>query len=214
MRQDLTDITIVLDRSGSMQSVASDTIGGFNKYLADQQAAPGEASMTLVQFDHEYEFVHKAKGIKDIPPLTSETFVPRGNTALLDAIGRTIIDTGARLGQIDEAKRPGVVIFVIITDGMENASREFTRDKVFEQIKHQTENYKWNFIFLGANQDAIAVGASYGVSGAASMTYASNPRGTKAAFAALSASNARTRSGGINTFTQKDRDDQTSAGVK
>src|SRR5688572_21912856 len=117
MNHQLTDITIVLDRSGSMHSVASDTIGGFNRFLADQQKAPGQATLTLNQFDDVFERVIDARDIQQAPPLTNESFQPRNSTALLDAIGRSIRDTGQRLAAMPEPERPGKVVMVIITDG-------------------------------------------------------------------------------------------------
>lgn len=217
MRTDLTDISIVLDRSGSMESARTDTIGGFNAFLKTQKEAPGEALLTLAQFDDQYEIVHNGKAIKDVPNLTAETFVPRGMTALLDAIGRTINTTGARLSTLPEDQRPGKVIFVILTDGQENKSTEFTRAKISEMIKHQTEAYKWDFVFLGANQDAIQAGASIGVMAGNSMTYAANAKGTQAAFASVGATMGAYR-GGDQTlkssfFSSDDRTAQAQAGA-
>lgn len=155
MQQDLFDITYILDRSGSMQSLASDAIGGFNSFLASQQQLPGRANFTLVLFDHEYLVPVVAQPIADVAPLTAKTYIPRGQTALLDAIGRTIDETGMRLATLPEAERPEKVIIAIFTDGLENASRVFTSERVARMINHQQSIYKWEFIFLAANQDAI-----------------------------------------------------------
>lgn len=215
-RHDYADLTIVLDRSGSMSYVKTDTIGGFNQFLADQKAAPGHATLTLCQFDHEFEVVHGGKAVKDVPALDDTTFVPRGNTALLDAVGRAINETGARLAAMADHDRPGKVIFVILTDGQENASHEYDRAKVFEMITHQREVYGWEFVFLGANQDAIKTGAALGVKTANSMTYAANSVGTQEAFASTSANavSFRTgRSGGM-AYSDKDREAQVKAGAK
>ena len=122
MNRNLTDITVVLDRSGSMTTVMHDVTGGFDKFIEEQKKVQGEALLTLVQFDTEYEFVHKAKNIKDIPKLE---FMPRGMTALLDAMGRAITETGERLRNMKEEDRPGKVICLIITDGQENSSKEY-----------------------------------------------------------------------------------------
>jgi len=130
-----TDITVVLDRSGSMESIAGDVIGGLNTFVRAQAQVEGEACFTLVQFDDHYEVVHAHVPVQDVPPLTDQTYVPRGSTALLDAIGRTIVATGARLAMMAEADRPQVVIFAVQTDGLENASREFTRQQVFDMIR-------------------------------------------------------------------------------
>ena len=131
------DITVVLDRSGSMEAVADDTIGGFNHFVKDQREEAGSACLTLVQFDTEYEFVHRALPIAEVPRLTRQTFRPRGGTALLDALGRSINETGARLAAMPEAERPGRVVFVVLTDGEENSSREFHAAKVGQMIAHQ-----------------------------------------------------------------------------
>lgn len=167
MRQDLTDITVVLDRSGSMHACQSDSEGGLNRFIDDQKKLPGEAVFTLVQFDTEYEFVHRAVPIRSVPHCT---LVPRGNTALLDAVGRAIVETGERLAKTREADRPGLVVFVIVTDGQENSSREFTLAKVREMIAHQQAVYKWQFTYLGANQDAFAEAGALGIAGAVANT--------------------------------------------
>jgi hypothetical protein len=214
VKADLTDISIVLDRSGSMSSVRDDTIGGFNTFIKAQRELPGSCNVSLVQFDDHYESLYTAKPVKDAPFLNTESYVPRASTALLDAIGRTITDTGARLSAIPEADRPGKVIFVILTDGQENASREFTRERVFEMIKLQREVYKWDFVFLGANQDAIQTGTALGMAAGSTMTYASNTRGTKSAFLAASNYAARARSGeSAVSFTAEDRQEQKDAGA-
>ena len=217
MKTDLTDISVVLDRSGSMQSVRNDTIGGFNAFLKTQKEAPGEATLTLAQFDDQYEVVYSGKSIKDVPELTEKTFVPRGMTALLDAIGRTINATGSRLSALPENERPAKVIFVILTDGDENASKELTKEKVNELIKHQTEAYQWDFVFLGANQDAIKAGASMGILAGNSMSYAANAKGTADAFASVGATMCAYRSGDTSAktafFSDDDRKKQKQAGA-
>lgn len=215
MKQNYTDITIVLDRSGSMASVASDTIGGFNRFLADQKAVPGTATITLHQFDDQFETPIKAVNIQSAEPLTDKTFVPRGSTALLDAIGRAVVDTGERMKSLgnDCAEK---VVFVIITDGEENASHEYTREKVLEMIKHQTDTYKWEFVFLGANQDAIKAGMTMGVNAANSMTYAANAVGTQSAFASSSANMRAFRTGAAKSmaYSAEDREAQAKAGAQ
>lgn len=217
MKTDLTDISVVLDRSGSMQSVRTDTIGGFNAFLKTQKEAPGEALLSLVQFDDQYEVVYSGKNINDVPELTEKTFVPRGMTALLDAIGRTINATGARLSELPENERPSRVIFVILTDGDENASKELTKEKVNEMIKHQTDVYQWDFVFLGANQDAIKAGATMGIMAGNSMSYAANAKGTAAAFASVGATMCAYRSGDTSAktafFSDDDRLKQKQAGA-
>lgn len=169
MRTDLTDITLVVDRSGSMSTVREDAEGGVNSFIEGQAKEPGEALLTLVQFDTDYEFVHKGVPIGNVPKYELQ---PRGMTALLDAVGRAINETGERLAAMNEPDRPGLVIFVVMTDGFENSSREFTKGQLKEMIERQQRVYNWKFTFLGANQDAFseARGIGIGPEGAANYT--------------------------------------------
>ena len=162
--QKLVDIVIVLDRSGSMAAVVDDTIGGFNTFVDGQKAAEGEARLTLTQFDTEYEIVYERKEIGKVSPLNGSSYVPRGGTALLDAIGRTISAVRGRLSSEDALERPFKVVFVIITDGHENSSREFDRSQIFEMIRQRQDEDGWEFLFLGANQDAIHEAGAIGIS--------------------------------------------------
>jgi hypothetical protein len=187
MQQRYTHISFVLDRSGSMESVKDDTIGGFNHFLSEQKTVAGKATITLVQFDDRYEYILKMTDIAVAKPLDDKTFVPRGWTALFDAIGRCIDETGAALSKLPESDRPERVIFVILTDGMENASRQYNRESIEDRISHQRDVYKWQFVFLGANQDAISSATSIGIAAKASMTYAQTTVGTRDAYRALSA---------------------------
>ena len=152
-----------------MESIKSDAEGGINTFIDSQKSEPGEALLTLVQFDTEYEFIHKGVAIGSVPKFK---LVPRGSTALLDAVGRAINVTGARLAAMEESKRPGLVVFVIVTDGAENSSKEFTREKIREMIEHQQSVYKWQFTFLAANQDAFAEAASMGIAPAGTANFA------------------------------------------
>lgn len=192
-----------------MSVVRDDTIGGFNTFLKEQQAQPSDANLTLVQFDDQYEVVHSGVPIKDVPELDTHTFVPRGWTALLDAIGRSINDTGARIAAMEVWQRPSKVIFVIVTDGAENQSKEFSHDKIKDMIKLQTETYNWDFVFLGANQDAIAVGGSMGLLCGNSMTYSSNAIGTQNVFSSVATKMSNYRGGDANLkskfFDDEDR---------
>jgi hypothetical protein len=210
MRQDLTDITVVLDRSGSMATVINDTIGGFNKFVDDQKKASGAANFTLVQFDTEYEFVHRAINIKDVPSLV---FQPRGATALLDAIGKAIVETGERLDKMPEHDRPSKVVFVIITDGEENSSKEYKKARINELIKQQSEKYQWQFVFLGANQDALKEADSLGISTANAMNFSATAVGVKNSFSATSHNLAMYRSGDVvnMAYSQHDRDEAVEA---
>lgn len=215
MKTNHTDITIVLDRSGSMASVVDDTIGGFNRFLDDQRKAPGTAVITLHQFDDQFETPMKAQDVKSAPQLTARTFVPRGMTALLDAIGRAIGDTGARLQSLDENERAAKVVFVIITDGHENASHEYNHARVFEMIEHQRSRYNWEFVFIGANQDAIKVASKLGMPIGNAINYAANAVGTQAVFGSASSNLVRLRSGNVKSmaFTDEDREKQKKAGL-
>lgn len=207
MRSDLTDITLVVDRSGSMASIREDAQGGVNAFIEQQSNEPGDASVTLVQFDTKYEFVHQGEPIGDIPPYELS---PRGMTALLDAVGRAINETGQRLAQMNDADRPGLVVFVIMTDGLENSSQEFTKDQVKEMVRHQQEKYNWQFTFLGADQDAFAEAHAMGMTldGAANFSK-SKVRG---AWGATAAKVARMRSAAAqrqtvsNEFTDEERE--------
>jgi hypothetical protein len=209
MKQGYTDITFILDRSGSMSSIYADTVGGFNSFVNDQKEAEGEAKLTLIQFDTYYELNYLGVDIKDVPDLV---FQPRGMTALLDAIGRGILETGKRLDALEEDEKPSTVLFVIITDGGENASREFTKDKINEMIKHQTEIYSWDFVFLGANQDAIETGTSLGISAGNSMSYQAQAGFATQAFASVSNNATLLRGGDLSKkaeyFTVGDRAQQ------
>jgi hypothetical protein len=169
MRSDLTDITLVVDRSGSMQAIQQDAQGGVNAFIRKQAGEPGEALLTLVQFDTEYEVVHGGAPIQQVPEYHLE---PRGCTALLDAVGRAINETGKRLSDMEEGQRPGLVAFVITTDGLENSSREFNKAQIKEMILHQQEQYDWHFTFLGANQDAFAEAGGLGIPADRAAQYA------------------------------------------
>ena len=163
MNDNLSEIICIVDRSGSMDAIRSDAIGGFNTFLSDQKQQPGDATLSLVLFNHEYKLVHDNVNIAKAPKLTEKSYQPQGMTALLDAVGRTIDAVGERLSDTPEADRPGKVIVAILTDGLENASREYSRGKVAEMIQHQRDKYSWEFIFLAANQDAIASARSIAI---------------------------------------------------
>jgi uncharacterized protein YegL len=165
MKQGLTEIIVVLDRSGSMASMRVEAIGGYNNFLADQKALPGKANWTLVQFDDQYEKRIDGKPIADVPNLSQDTFVPRGMTALLDATGRTITEVGQRLANMPEEERPEKVALAILTDGEENASKEYTAEKVKDMIRHQEEKYGWLVMFLASDINAAKFAvATMGVS--------------------------------------------------
>jgi hypothetical protein len=195
-KQNYVEIAVVLDRSGSMSAVRSDTIGGFNTFLSDQKANNvGDVRLSLTQFDDQYDVVYSGKSIQDVPPLTEATFVPRGMTALFDAVGKTINVLGERLAKMAEQDRPSLVIMVILTDGEENSSKEFSLQQVKDMIKLQTETYSWQFVFLGADQDAfqaqkmgIAASNTYNYKSAdTSKTYGNLSRGISVTMDAMTA---------------------------
>jgi hypothetical protein len=206
MKPDLTDITLVVDRSGSMEAIREDAEGGVNAFVREQAQQAGEALLTLVQFDTEYEFVHQGVPVKRAP---AYKLVPRGSTALLDAVGRAINETGDRLAKMAEPDRPGLVIFVIVTDGEENSSREFSKAQIKEMIDRQQTQYHWQFTFLGANQDAFAEAGGMGIAACGVANYA--PDKVMAAFVgtAQKVSRMRTqrRAGQkvSNEFTEEER---------
>ena len=163
MNKELTEIAYILDRSGSMQELTGAAISGFNSFLDEQQNAPGYGRLSLVLFDHEYILYSDRKPLDEVEKLTTKSYEPRGSTALLDAIGRTINHIGQQLSATPEEERPATVIIAIYTDGYENCSREFNVEKIHEMIRHQTDNYQWKFLFLAANEDAITTAAKYGI---------------------------------------------------
>jgi len=206
MRDDLADITLVVDRSGSMTSCLVEAQGGINAFIKDQQSKPGDALFSLMQFDTVHEWVYTSSPIKTV---NEYTLHPRGMTALLDSVGTTINETGKRLESVSEDQRPGLVIVAIITDGQENSSHEFTKAKIKEMIEHQSSQYNWQFTFLGADQDAFAEAQAIGIHAAATMNYDKSK--SFATYTCLSASVGRMREektkGGVvvNAYTDEER---------
>lgn len=162
MDKNLTELVFILDRSGSMGGLESDTIGGFNSLLEKQKKVEGKCNLTTGLFDHDYELLHDRINIQAVSPLTEKDYYVRGSTALLDAVGRTISKIEHVQETTAEEYRAGKVMFVIITDGMENASREYTTKKVKSMIEAEKEK-GWEFVFLGANMDAVETAAQYGI---------------------------------------------------
>lgn len=210
MNGNLTQISIVLDRSGSMSSVREATVLGFNEFVEGQKSGTGDANVSLVQFDTEnpYELLYQARPVKEVPKLTIEDYIPRGGTPLHDAIGRTIDGLGTSLSKAKETERPGKVVIVIITDGLENSSREYSSSRIAEMIKHQREVYKWEFVFLGANQDAILTGEKLNIPATHSANYSGQKTGTVNAFRVTTSNVAMYRSTGVSSslgYSQKQR---------
>ncbi len=186
MNKNLTEIAFVLDRSGSMAPVTEAAITGFNEFLQDQQKIEGQARLTLVLFDNEYLVPLDSIPVLEAVPLDTTTYVPRGSTALLDAIGETIDRLGARLASLPESSRPGQVLVAISTDGFENSSVKFTWQDISRKILEQTNAYKWQFLFLGANQDAIATAANLNIAACNASSYVGDNGGTFSSNKALS----------------------------
>jgi uncharacterized protein YegL len=183
MKAGYTKIVFVVDRSGSMSSIAKDMEGGFRSFIEDQKKNNfGQCDVSLYQFDTEYDVVFENK---DIQSEFKYTLVPRGSTAMNDAIGKTINTVGETLSKMNEADRPDRVLFVIVTDGEENASKEFTTKQVKELIDRQSNEYNWTFTYLGANQNAWAVGAAIGISKNAVLNYAANTKGVVSSWGSL-----------------------------
>lgn len=176
------DIICIIDRSGSMMSVKSDAIGGFNNLLAEQKAQPGQAAMTVVLFDHEYTVLHDRKPIADIPPLNGDTYQPRGSTALLDAIGKTL--TTAK--DYAPASPGHKYIVAVITDGAENASREWKKAAV-KTLTDELTGKGWTFIYLAANQNAFAEASTLGMANQFTQNYVGDAAGTRALYSSTSA---------------------------
>lgn len=201
-----TDISIILDRSGSMAACMQATIAGYNKFLRGQKEEKStDAQLSLYQFDNVYETVHECVPIVNAWELNALVYQPRGSTALYDAIVRTIDDTGKRLAAMPISQRPDQVVVVIITDGFENASKHGAED-VRKRIKLQTETYNWLFVFLGANQDAILGARELEIRTSGAANYVATPSGTGAMYGALHTNMRRLRSSGVTgqevgTFT-------------
>lgn len=217
MKKDYTKIIFLVDRSGSMSKIASDIIGGYNRYIEDQKALKhGTCDVSFYQFDTEFDTVYENVNINEVKELTDKTFVPRGSTALLDAVGQTVDSVGKHLASLAENERPEKVLFVIITDGEENSSTKFTTEQIKNKIVHQTDVYKWQFVYIGANQDAWNVGSSLGIGGAASLTYAATKLGSTMMFNSLSDNSRIYRTSNVTgsfSFNVNDINAQKSAGV-
>lgn len=212
MNNNYTDITILLDKSGSMDGLTDETIIGYNKYVADNLEIPGECRITLVQFANGRLTSYTAMNAKEVPKLTRESYKADGySTALIDAFVETIDETGKRLAALPEKDKPGKVIFVTITDGIENSSHRYNKSVLKERITHQNKQYNWQFVYMGANQDAIAEASSYGISGNKAMTYGATGQGVLANYMSNSSLTRKMRMAAadedLNTlgFTQADR---------
>lgn len=178
-----TEIVVILDRSGSMMSIQKDMVGGFNTFIEEQKKVPGKCSVSLYQFDTEYGVVYEQKDLNEVPSLE---LVPRGGTALLDAVGLTSVAVGARLAKLPEEQRPGAVILLIITDGQENSSKEYTYEMVRKTIETQEKTYAWKYVYLGCDASTMKEGGMLGIANTSS--YKGTGQGVNAMYGVVSRS--------------------------
>ena len=186
MKKNLTELVFILDRSGSMSGLEKDTIGGYNSMLEQQRKVDGECVITTVLFDNRYELLHDRIDIRAVQPITEKEYFVGGSTALLDAIGKTIHKIGTAQKNTAEDYRAEKVMFVIITDGEENASRHYSSMQVKEMIQRQKERYGWEFIFLGANIDAVETAGRFGIDADRVVDYVPDGAGTELNFRMMS----------------------------
>ncbi len=205
-----THISIVLDKSGSMRNISSSIISGFNEFINDQKKVKGKATITMAQFNQDYTLLHDFEPIKTISELTVSQFQPSGMTALLDAMGKTMEDVRLKIKTMKKEEKPNKVIFVFITDGLENCSSKYKKEEINNMINTQKDEEKWEFVFIGANQDAIQEGSHMGIRANSSITFSATDVGAKMVFSSLSESMSSYRSCVDNaySFSEKDRKNQ------
>lgn len=195
MNSYLTELVFILDRSGSMSGLESDTIGGFNAMLEKQKTESGECSVTTVLFDDRYELLHDRFPLKGVSPITTNDYYVRGSTALLDAIGRTIDKVANVQARISDSERASKVLFLIITDGMENSSKEYRFERVKEMVEREQNSHGWEFLFLGANIDAIQVASRFGIARDHAVNYCPSGEGTRLNYSVVSDAICQVRAG-------------------
>lgn len=204
MRNDLTEVVFILDRSGSMSGLEDDTIGGFNSMLKKQRSEEGKANVTTVLFDDEIEMLHKRVDIKEIKNITSKDYYVRGCTALLDAIGYSI-NFMINVQKNKKEERAKNVLFIITTDGYENASKEYSYEKIKKMITYEKERYNWQFLFLGANIDAISTARNFGISEEFASNYVSDEFGTQITYEVMNSAISTCRAMGVVDGSWKSR---------
>lgn len=202
MNKNLTEIVIVLDQSGSMDTIKSDMEGALKTFLQDQRKQKGECRITFYRFNSLVEKVFEDKDINSVKDITIK---PSGMTALFDGIGQAVDEVGQRLAKLKERERPSKVIFTVISDGLENSSKEYNLSQIKKMIQHQESKYSWEFIYLGANQDAFAGGQNMGFKGGSSITYSASKIGIDNAAKSMSAYVCSVRSGQDYEFSDSDR---------
>lgn len=193
MRKGLTELVFILDRSGSMSGLEADTIGGFNSMIDRQKKEDGEAVISTVLFDDETEVLHDRTSIQEVTPMTEKQYYVRGGTALLDAIGGAIHHLGNIHKYAREEDRPEKTVFIITTDGMENSSSRYSYDRVKQMVERQREKYEWEFLFLGANIDAIEVAGRFGIKPGRAVNYECDSEGTRLNYQVLNETVTRMR---------------------
>ena len=202
MKNNLTEVVFILDRSGSMSGLEGDTIGGFNSMLKKQREEEGDANVTTVLFDDEIEMLHKRVDIKEIKNITSKDYYVRGCTALLDAIGYSI---NFMINVQKKEERAKNVLFIITTDGYENASKEYSYEKINKMITYEKERYNWQFLFLGANIDAISTARNFGISEEFASNYVSDEVGTQITYEVMNSAISTCRAMGVVDGSWKSR---------
>jgi uncharacterized protein YegL len=206
--QDLVELVVIIDKSGSMGGIRNDAIGGFNAFLSDQKKLPGEAKMTLVMFDDGYYLVHDGVDLKDVPDLDTKGYQPSGSTALLDAIGKTVdkVDKRNATRKAANEEIPRMTIMAILTDGEENASTEYRRDQIKTLLTEKQEKENWKIIYLGANVDAFAEARSMGISQQTTYTYSSSGQGINRAYTRGMSNVACSLRSGDDSYLQQSHD--------
>lgn len=199
MDSNLTEVRIILDASASMRDLQATTISQLNEFIQDQQAVPGKLRLSIYQFNTLLRQVLPPTDIREVNLLTREDYTPTGMTALLDAVGDVIDQTGDDLRKLPEYRRPGRVLLMIVTDGQENSSRKFTLDDIASKIEHQKSKYNWDFSFMGANIDSFGEAGKLGIAAASTVNFEATHRGLEAAFALNSKSVSRYRTAEIGT---------------
>ena len=209
MNKNLTEIIFILDRSGSMHGLEADTIGGYNSFLEQQRGLPGQALLSTVLFDTRIDVLHNRADIASVPELTNRDYVTGGCTALLDAVGGAIHHIGNVHKYAREEDRPAKTMMVITTDGLENASHRYNLAKVREMIERQKTEYGWEFIFLGANMDAVGEAGKFGIDAESAMNFRADGEGVRANFEAMSLATACMRANGARGTAWRERIERT-----
>lgn len=182
-----TELVFLLDKSSSMAHLWKETIDGFNRFLNEQKSLPGNAKFTLILFSTKSEMIYNSLNLQEVPEIDNKVYVPDGfSTAYLDAMGLAIDNVGIRLANTAKINRPAKVIFVTLTDGLENDSKTYSRQNILEKVTHQTDKYKWEFLFMGANMDAVEEGMSMGFASSNTMNFTADSAGVKSAYSITS----------------------------